>query len=183
MENFDTTKETLKLKLDNVIEYLKDKNENIKLNLYEISTFMISIAELDKLSNLDTNDLWDQFDTMIKLYNIDTDHIFNSNDEVNRLYSSLYQSTRSKSYLIPADEVERKIKKELISESLKINYYIAESIEKDPNFKYDNEDEYDNYNKLFITYLNSSENPEFKEELEANKKYLKEHTINIEKEY
>lgn len=182
MDNFDTTKETLKLKLDNVIEYLKDKKD-IKPNLFEISTFMISIAELDKLSNLDTNDLWNQFDRMTELYNIDKDPIFNSNDEINRLYTNLYQSTKSKSYQIPVDEVERKIKKELISESLKINYYIAESLDKDPKFKYNNEDEYDNYNKLFTTYLNSSEEPEFKEELEANKNYLNEHTINIEKEY
>ena len=182
MENFDTTKETLKLKLDNVIEYLKGKDD-IKPNLFEISTFMISISELNKLSDLNTDDLWDQFDTMIKLYNINNDPILNSNDEINSLYSSLYQSTRSKSYQIPADEVERKIKRELISESLKINYYIAESLDKDPNFKYNNEDEYDNYIKIFTTYLNSSEEPEFKNELEANKNYLNEHTVNIEKEY
>ena len=182
MENYQTRKETLSLKLDNVIEYINN-NDGVKPNIYEISNFLISIAELEKESNTSLDELWSSFDKMTRLYNLDNDHVFNKNEDIKKLYTSLHDSAKSKTYVIPIDEKEQMIKKELISKILGVNYYITESLEKDSNFKYNNDDEFEHLNQMFVTYEQSSDEPEFINEIRDNWSYLKTNSINEEKEY
>ena len=175
MENYETKIETLSLKLDNASEYIKDHHD-IKPNLFEITSFMISISELEKVSNKNLENIWTKFDNMTRLYKLDNDNIFNSNEEINRLYSKLYQSTRSRKYEIPIDETEQKIKKELITKYLGIAYFIAESKDNNPSFTYDNKEEYNSLDNLYNTYLNSSKESEFIDDINNIRNYIKENS-------
>ena len=68
-------------------------------------------------------------------------------------------------YILPSTQEDRKIKRELICKSMSVPFYIWQVQKAEPNYKYDNQLEFDKMKEMFCLYRDSEKPCQFEEQI------------------
>ena len=74
------------------------------------------------------------------------------NEEANTFYSYLFKDCVTGDYIVDHDPIMRRIKKELICKSFSVPFYIWQEKRENPNYQYDNEEEYETLQAMKACY-------------------------------
>lgn len=117
-----------------------------------------------------------------------THHPFFTTKEANDMICKLKLHQMQGTYTLPATEEDRRIKRELICKSMSVPFYIWQVQRTEPNYKYDNQTEFDTMKEMFGLYEASEEPCQFKSQIsglftkiEKDYKYSEQQTTNTTK--
>lgn len=99
-------------------------------------------------------------ETMDELRDTDN-HQFFKTPEAYEMYQSIKYCQDTASYVLPQDEVMRRIKREVLCKSMSVPFYIWQVHRNTPDYKYDNKKEFEAMKEAFALYEVSEEPCQF----------------------
>lgn len=94
-------------------------------------------------------------------------HPFFTTPEANEMYYSVKCCQDFASYVLPQDESMRRIKREVLCKSMSVPFYIWQVHRTEPDYKYDNQVEFEGMKEAFALYESSEEPCQFARQVQA----------------
>lgn len=85
--------------------------------------------------------------------------------EPQAMYIAIKKTQLEANYIVPEDEELKRIKKEILCKAMSVPFYIWQIQRTEPDYQYDNKEEFDSMKEMFALY-DASETPcQFKEQI------------------
>ena len=173
-----------------IIRELKDYYVSIGEISEDLDTYAGPMATVNFIANghPDIEYCYHELGIMDDLRHIAT-HPFFTTPEVDELYRSIKSCQDFANYDIPNSEDERRIKRELICKSMSVPFYIWQVQRTEPNYQFDNEQEFNGMKDMFALYEASEEPCQYKiqiqnllSKIEENSKFKEQKTADKPKQ-
>lgn len=92
-------------------------------------------------------------------------HPFIQEKEVYAMYAAIRMRQLAGTYVLPATEEDKRIKRELLCKSMSVPFYIWQVHRTEPDYQYDNESEFTSMKEMFALYSSSETPCQFEEQI------------------